>query len=229
MKVCQDFPEVTELSLFGNRLSSIPPELGSIGATAGSGPGGKFAGVLAPRDRQPRPPASPLAECEYLVDGAAATRKPQSPCANSGWEGLTSADSGAATGYFVGGGFYPQAPICFGNPLGGLPPDIGKLSRLRWLGLYGTGLSSLPLEIGRLQELEHLDLAGTRIRTVPLQIGLLPKLAEIKLPDGTWAKRYEGNVGKIFRHCRQRLASAHGLQHHLRDSQSSAILKPQRS
>ena len=62
-----------------------------------------------------------------------------------------------------------------------LPAEIGELTSLKVLYLYGNQLSSVPAEIGELTSLERLDLSHNQISSVPAEIGKLTSLKELNL------------------------------------------------
>src|SRR6266436_3995604 len=62
-----------------------------------------------------------------------------------------------------------------------LPPEIGRLTALQWLKLYGNQLTSVPPEIGRLTVLKYLDLYGNQLTSLPQEIGPLAELQWLSL------------------------------------------------
>lgn len=64
-----------------------------------------------------------------------------------------------------------------GNPIHGLPVDIGLLSKLECLELQRNSPTTLPHEIGALTNLRELNLGYTQLTSVPLEIGQLSKLS----------------------------------------------------
>ena len=62
-----------------------------------------------------------------------------------------------------------------------LPPEIGRLTRLKTLSVNYSGLTALPPEIGQLAQLEELVLAGNRLRELPPEIGQLDRLENLHL------------------------------------------------
>ncbi len=69
------------------------------------------------------------------------------------------------------------------NQLTALPPEIGRLTALTHLWLYGNQLTALPPEIGRLTALTHLWLHGNQLTALPPEIGRLTALTRLSL-DG---------------------------------------------
>ena len=66
---------------------------------------------------------------------------------------------------------------------GAVPAEIGRLSALRHLNLYGNQLTSLPAEIGQLTSLKVLHLYENQLTSVPAGIGQLAALEELSLTD----------------------------------------------
>jgi hypothetical protein len=65
-----------------------------------------------------------------------------------------------------------------------LPEEIGNLSNLKSLYLYGSMITSLPSSIGRLQNLELLDLHNTdNLSELPEEIGDLTRLRDFDLKE----------------------------------------------
>jgi hypothetical protein len=62
------------------------------------------------------------------------------------------------------------------NPLGEIPPWIGKLRSLSELGFFDAGLTDLPDSIGELEELTRLYLSGNQLSQLPAWIGNLKSL-----------------------------------------------------
>ncbi len=70
-----------------------------------------------------------------------------------------------------------------------LPPEIGKLSQLNMLSLYGNLLTIIPSDIGKLSQLTHLGLSRNRLTTLPSEIGHCSKL--------TWLHLYKNQLATI--------------------------------
>ena len=64
---------------------------------------------------------------------------------------------------------------------GAVPAEIGRLSALRELHLYGNQLTSVPAEIGQLTSLRKLVLTNNQLTSVPAEIGQLTSLRELYL------------------------------------------------
>ena len=62
-----------------------------------------------------------------------------------------------------------------------LPAEIGQLTNLQTLNLWGNGLSEVPAEIGQLTKLRKLNLANNQLSEVPAEIGQLKNLQELYL------------------------------------------------
>jgi Leucine-rich repeat (LRR) protein len=62
-----------------------------------------------------------------------------------------------------------------------LPSEIGKLTKLVYLGLGGNQFTALPPEIGQLANLIWLYLEGNQLTTLPPEIGKLTKLTELQI------------------------------------------------
>jgi len=68
-----------------------------------------------------------------------------------------------------------------GNKLAFIPPEIGQLRRLEKLLLFNNQLTSLCPEIGRLTQLRKLALFGNRLTSLPAEIGQLTNLVTLHL------------------------------------------------
>ena len=65
------------------------------------------------------------------------------------------------------------------NQLTSLPAEIGQLTSLQGLFLWGNQLTSLPAEIRQLTSLRVLDLSGNQLASVPAEIGQLTAMTII--------------------------------------------------
>lgn len=66
-----------------------------------------------------------------------------------------------------------------------IPKEIGVLSNLQELYLYGNKLTSLPKEIGNLSNLKILYLADNSLNSIPKEIGNLINLQELYLANNS--------------------------------------------
>ena len=69
------------------------------------------------------------------------------------------------------------------NLVGDLPPEIGNLENLEWLGLIDNQLTSLPPEIGNLENLLELGLNENQLTSLPPEIGNLSNLGCLGLSN----------------------------------------------
>ncbi|KAJ9701579.1 hypothetical protein PVL29_006802 [Vitis rotundifolia] len=69
-----------------------------------------------------------------------------------------------------------------------LPKAIGKLTRLRYLGLRSTFLEILPSSISKLQNVQTLDMKHTSINTLPDSIWKLQQLRHLYLSESYRSK-----------------------------------------
>lgn len=67
------------------------------------------------------------------------------------------------------------------NKIATLPPEIGKLKRLRILVLNSNRIEKLPDEIGRLDMLEELILSENLLEEVPQTVAMMSTLRVLKL------------------------------------------------
>ena len=74
-----------------------------------------------------------------------------------------------------------ELEIPFYGNFGAVPAEIGELTNLTKLEMYGAGVTSLPPEIGKLNNLKELNLSeNSFLRTLPPEIGKLNKLERLK-------------------------------------------------
>ncbi len=69
--------------------------------------------------------------------------------------------------------------------IGELPPEIGRLKKLKHIDLEGNGLTSLPAELFELESLERLDLRNNALPTLP------PSIAKLKRLEALYVQRNE--------------------------------------
>jgi hypothetical protein len=67
------------------------------------------------------------------------------------------------------------------NQLTALSPELGQLSQLTGLSLWGNLLTALPPELGQLSQLEALILWGNQLTALPLELGQLSQLKTLYL------------------------------------------------
>ncbi len=64
-----------------------------------------------------------------------------------------------------------------------LPKEIGQLTNLQQLDLYGIKLTTLPIEIGQLTNLQYLNLSRNKLTALPIEIGQLTNLQQLDLSN----------------------------------------------
>ena len=69
-----------------------------------------------------------------------------------------------------------------------LPEALGKLTKLRYLGMRSTFLEKLPSSISKLQNLQTLDIKHTNINTLLASIWELQYLRHLYLSEGYRSK-----------------------------------------
>ena len=69
-----------------------------------------------------------------------------------------------------------------------LPRELGKITRLRYLGLRWTFLEMIPSSVSKLQNLQTLDLKHTSISTLPNSIWKMPQLRHLYLSESYLSK-----------------------------------------
>ena len=157
-----DNGRVTELSLWGNRLSGpIPRELGNLSNLEGLNLSSNRLSGPIPRELGNLSNLETLDLCYNQLSGSI----PRELGNLSKLEGL----------------------LLNGNELSGpIPRELGKLSKLKWLYLNGNQLSGpIPRELGNLSNLERLVLDDNRLSgPIPRELGnLLSKLGGLNLDD----------------------------------------------
>ncbi len=88
-----------------------------------------------------------------------------------------------------------------GNKLSKLPVIIFKLTNLETLSLAKNGLSTLPASIGNLTNLQMLYLTANKLKTLPKEIGKLTKLTYLDLNNNELSTlpKEIGNLTKLKR------------------------------
>jgi hypothetical protein len=82
------------------------------------------------------------------------------------------------------------------NSLTSLPPEIGQLTNLRVLYLWQNQLTSLPPEIGQLTQLEGLGVSNNQLTSLPPEIGLLSSLEWLNV-DGNQLTSLPPEIGQL--------------------------------
>ncbi|KIC75327.1 hypothetical protein DB42_AJ00150 [Neochlamydia sp. EPS4] len=77
--------------------------------------------------------------------------------------------------------FFPTSLTLTALGLTFLPPEIGQMSRLKYLNLSQNQLTFVPAEIGQLSQLRSLTLSNNYLTALPAQIGQLSLLTGIDL------------------------------------------------
>ena len=82
---------------------------------------------------------------------------------------------------------------------GSIPPELGRLARLRSLDLGGNNLSGpIPPELDRLARLEHLDLSGNDLSgPIPPEFGRLSNLRYLYLSDNNLSGPIPSELGML--------------------------------
>ncbi|MCE2463148.1 MAG: leucine-rich repeat domain-containing protein [Dehalococcoidia bacterium] len=106
------------------------------------------------------------------------------------WHGVTTDDIGRVTRLFL-----------TNNRLTGeIPPELGNLPNLAWLGLSNNLLSGkIPLELDRLSNLETLLLDGNRLSgEIPAGLGGLPNLTWLYLDNNRLSGEIPPELGSLL-------------------------------
>ena len=80
---------------------------------------------------------------------------------------------------------------------GSIPPAFGKLTSLKILHLRGNRLTGLPPEIGNLSNLRILYLGENQLTTLPLELGKLSKLRVLRL-QGNYLTVLPSELGNLL-------------------------------
>ena len=171
------------LRLGGNDFDSVPPGLAAADSDlAGAQP----CLPPAPMNRALLDDCTALlAAKEALAGGAALNWHAQLPVGN--WQGVT---AGGPEGSVTGLNLY-------GRGLNGrIPPELGRLKRLRTLNLARNRLTGpIPPELGQLTDLRELALDRNALTgAVPAELGQLPRLASLWLREN----RFTGPVPSVL-------------------------------
>jgi len=147
--------QLTELSLFGNQLTTLPKEIGQLTQLT----------ELDLRGNQLTALPSEIGQLSQLISlnlrGNQLTALPPEIGQLSQLISLN----------------------LRGNQLTALPPEIGQLSQLISLNLSSNQLAALPPEIGQLTQLTSLNLSGNQLTAWPPEIDQLTQLIELDI-DG---------------------------------------------
>jgi len=158
----------TKLSLWSNRLSSLPPEIGKLQ---------KLTELNLNSNQLSSLPAE-IGKLENLTELNLSKNQLSSLPAEIGkLENLTELNLSK-------------------NQLSSLPAEIGKLQNLRWLSLSSNHLSSLPAEIGKLQNLRWLSLSSNHLSSLSAEIGKLENLKELDLSSNHLSS-LSAEIGKL--------------------------------
>ena len=84
---------------------------------------------------------------------------------------------------------------------GVVPPELGDLSELRFLHLYGNDLSGeIPSELGRLSYLDTLDLGDNQLAgPIPPELGQLSRLASLDISANQLTGTVPDELGNLER------------------------------
>ena len=130
----------------------------------------------------PQPEATPnlVRDCQVLIR----LRDAFGPLATSGW--TTDTPMGKWPGVVVGGDppRVRELRIRYNVVTGTIPPDIGKLTMLEVLGLYGNSLliGAIPPELGKLTMLRSLYLNDNNLSgPIPPELGAMRSLSRLAL------------------------------------------------
>ena len=81
---------------------------------------------------------------------------------------------------------------------GSIPPEIGNLTNLIFLRLYGNLTGSIPPEIGNLTNLTELALQGNQLTgSIPPEIGNLTNLIQLELTDNELTGSIPSEIGNL--------------------------------
>jgi serine/threonine protein kinase len=86
--------------------------------------------------------------------------------------------------------------VLYGNQLTSLPAELGALTALRVLNLSGNQLTSLPAELGALTALTKLFLQDNQLTSLPGELGALTALTFLRL-DGNQLTSLPAELGAL--------------------------------
>ena len=190
------------LSLTGNKLTEVPPEIGKLGALTLLALGGNEISEL-PREigscsslrtltlseNALTALPSELGRLQMLrtlrLDGnPSLTCLPDSLCDLRALEALSVCACGLRKLPGRLGEMSALSTLLANDDrLEGLPTSIGGLQRLRTLGLSGNQLRSLPTTLGACAALRTLSLSANRLKELPAELRGLNRLEELLLDD----------------------------------------------
>ena len=95
------------------------------------------------------------------------------------WYGVTTGDGGQVT----------ELPLFNNNLTGHIPPELGNLASLEWLGLAGNKLAGhIPPELGNLANLHTLQLSNNQLTgEIPPELGNLVSLHALHLSENQFS------------------------------------------
>lgn len=197
---------VTQLLLPNNRITGeIPPEFGNLLSLSGLDLSGNQLGGCIPvglyyqgqlGGHRAKVNIEPIEACaepdrENLVAVFKAMGKEELPGAIGTWPGVRVDQSGHVKTLNLdprGGGRgarYEPVPVV---------PELGRLSKLQALRLYGSG--ELPPELGMLSNLEYLRIGNRLTGKIPPELGDLSNLARLQL-SGKLSGEIPPELGKL--------------------------------
>ncbi len=95
-----------------------------------------------------------------------------------------------------------QSLYLYGNELRELPSAIGQLSNLQELDLSLNQLTELPSAIGELSNLQSLYLSSNELTELPSEIGQLSNLQSLDLRANNFSKEEKQKIKKLLPNCR---------------------------
>ena len=129
------------------------------------------------------------------------------------WQGITLNSKGLVTGLYLSGvqlsGEIPpemgrlsnlrRLGLISDQLTGEIPPELGRLSNLRYLALFGNHLSGeIPPELGRLSNLEYLVFGYNRLTgEIPPELGRLSNLKFLSLDNNQLSGEIPAELGRL--------------------------------